>query len=387
MNLTIEDQLIFSSLKSYFNKNEVLLSDFTTNSEYNWDLFTESVIRNGVSPFFYKNIIQLNSELFPSKVKTKFEATYFKTLSRNILLYEQFNKIITEFSTKNISVIVLKGIFLANHIYQDIGQRQLSDIDLLLKYEDIETAGNILMQLGFENLNRKLKKDFHQSKHFNFQKDGIIIELHQHIYHHTESFKVDINKYWSNAQPTIINGINTLTLNEIDLIQQLCIHLYIHLRIGKFSLISFCDIIIYIKTKQSEFDWNQFLKKCEQENCLKEVSIILLISQKYCGEFIPKSTLANIYGYSNIFFEERFIAIFHGNNMQINVDEEKINAFNESKGIINKFKYLMNDVFQIKEFMIYRYKPKYPKLYFLYYPIRLFTRISKYVMFVKRKTN
>ena len=387
MYLSNKDILILNLTKlNYIEYDLNNIKKLIKNND-NWDYFNEYSIINGVAPIIYKNIIKfsLDSKI-PKKTLNLLSGAYHKTLSRNILLYENFKNIIKLFSSYNIEVITLKGMVLAESLYKDIGLRQISDIDLLLKYNDIEKAGNLLIELGYKNLNLKLKRDFHKNKHFIFLKNGVIIELHQHIYHYTEKFNIEIDNYWHQAKLYLINGVNTFVLSDIDMVQQLCIHLYIHLRKGKFSLISFYDIKLFIQSLDYIFNWNLLFKKCEYENCLKEISVILLITQKYFGSFLSEKELNKILKFSDENFEKRFIDIFHGTNLQLETAENKINKFRDNKGFANKIKYFLNEVFQIKEFMINRYNPKFPKLYFFYYPVRMLSFIYKYLKFKNRQT-
>jgi hypothetical protein len=388
MNLTKADEIIFNTIKINPSEDDIFLFVKYINTIENWDYFSETIIKNGIAPIYYANFMKgSNIKLIPKQHFLEFKEAYYKTLSKNIILYDSFKQLIQVFTDNNISVIVLKGMFLAEKLYKDIGLRQISDIDLLLKYNDIEKAGNLLMELGFENLNLKLKRDFYKNKHFIFLKKGVIIELHQHVFHYTEKFNIDINKYWSQAKPQLINGVNAFVLSDIDMVQQLCIHLYIHLREGKFSLISFYDIIFFIQSLNNNFKWSLLFENSKQDNCLKEISIILLIIDKFIGSFLTEDEFKIISKYSDDKFEKRFIDIFHGKNLKLVNAEVKINKFKESKGVTNKLKYYFNDVFQIKQFMINRYNPKFPKLYFIYYPIRMFSIVYKYLQFkYKRST-
>ena len=75
---------------------------------------------------------------------------YYKTLYMNIKFYDAYGKILSKFEEHNIQHIPLKGIYLAEWLYKDIGLRLLSDIDLLVKVSDGQKCIQLLMELGYK---------------------------------------------------------------------------------------------------------------------------------------------------------------------------------------------------------------------------------------------
>ena len=114
--------------------------NFLLQENINWKCFTEHSINNNLASIVYKNFSNLPLSKPPDIYFQKLKNYYFKTLSRNIKFYEEFNIIISAFKQNKIDVIPLKGIVLADLIYKDIGLRHMSDIDLLVKPDQIYIA-------------------------------------------------------------------------------------------------------------------------------------------------------------------------------------------------------------------------------------------------------
>lgn len=81
-----------------------------------------------------------NDKGVPSETIKVLEKIYYSNLARNMLLYDELSKVLSAFKTAEIDVIVLKGVFLAEQIYKNIGLRPMSDIDLLVKEKDLQKA-------------------------------------------------------------------------------------------------------------------------------------------------------------------------------------------------------------------------------------------------------
>jgi hypothetical protein len=57
-----------------------------------------------------------------------------------MLLYQELQTVLKTFKFRaaSIAVIALKGAFLAELVYENIGLRAIGDVDLLVKKEDLE---------------------------------------------------------------------------------------------------------------------------------------------------------------------------------------------------------------------------------------------------------
>ena len=94
MYLSNKDILILNLTKlNYIEYDLNNIKKLIKNND-NWDYFNEYSIINGVAPIIYKNIIKfsLDSKI-PKKTLNLLSGAYHKTLSRNILLYENFKNI------------------------------------------------------------------------------------------------------------------------------------------------------------------------------------------------------------------------------------------------------------------------------------------------------
>jgi len=384
--LSTTENLILTIQKLNFNDHDKSVADDLLYKIHDWDYVVESVIRNGTGPLFHRNLSQLsNNNIVPVKVKSTFEQIYFKTLSRNILLYQHFRNIILAFSSQEIQVIALKGIYLAEKIYGDIGLRPLSDIDLLIQEKDIAKATDIMHQCGFSK-NAFEKRLPNHEKDQGFYKGDILFELHKHIHPSYENFSVDIIDYWNRAQKIAIDGLDVFMLSPEDLLQHLCIHLFLHIRKGKFSFINFCDIDTLLKVWKNQPNWVLLMEINRKYNCTHEVGAILLLLNKYMSANIPEQlTSGNIY-FRDKAFENRFINALKGNRHSQSEDSEvRITYFKNVKGLGNKLKYVLSELFPLKRFMIRRYIPRYHSFYIMYYPVRWVTSFLKMIFYLKKR--
>lgn len=384
INLCIEDSLILSASKLNVSAKDSQLMEELSLSINDWNYFTDNAIKNGVGPIIYRNFSSYRDLIkIPDQFLFKFKQVYYKSLSRNIIMYEHFRNIISVFNKNKISVIALKGIFLADRIYSDIGLRQLSDIDILVKEKDAENSRNILLDLGYTYSKHIYSTDFIEQyfdrKHYTpLVMNGIAFELHRNIHLDNLNFHVNIEDYWNRSQPVNIYGTDVLALSPNDLLQHLCIHLDEHFNTGEVQLRSFCDIVEVLNFYKNEINWNSFEESCNLYKCIPNVYYILFLSHKYLKASIPNFFIQKTKLYCDQRKEDIFILNLQNKRKDVTCRIEGFTIRNIKKfqGFKNKIRYIFGRIFASKSFMYKKYKIKFKPIIYWYYIVRMFTAIS-----------
>ena len=106
--------------------------------------------------------ISARAMVSPQEVMDQLRAAYHGNLARNMYLYAELRRILEALREKDVEVIFLKGAALAKTVYGDIGLRQMSDIDILAKKEDLPKAVELLFHMGYgyANIRRRRIKIF-----------------------------------------------------------------------------------------------------------------------------------------------------------------------------------------------------------------------------------
>ena len=81
-----------------------------------------------------------------------FKEDYYKSLAHNLNLYKILTKVLSDFQTGEILAILLKGISLAVTIYPDMGMRQMGDIDLLVRKDQLNLAVKTIESYQYNKL-------------------------------------------------------------------------------------------------------------------------------------------------------------------------------------------------------------------------------------------
>jgi hypothetical protein len=364
MQLTSEDKLLLSVVKITPSTEELEIINALIPQIIDWDYFTNTIIDRGSAPLFYKKLSLLkNSSVIPPNVKAKLQQAYLITLSRSMVLYNHFKKNAEVLNAHNIPIIALKGIYLSEWMYHDIGLRQFSDMDILVREADGEKCLQLLAEMGYKPRKSSPVSQFIADKsdivHYSpMELNDISVEIHIKLHLKKEHFHLPLDEIWQRAMPATVNNVSVFALEIYDLMMHLCIHLHKHFLGGHLQFTCFNDITNLLEKEREVFDWELFENRCKQYNCVVEVYKYLVLVHKYFDATVPSEIINKYNSLLDIADEELFYKYLHG---YIVVEENKsavpehINNLKLLTNPLDYVKYLVDLIFPPKKFMIEKY--------------------------------
>lgn len=107
--------------------------------------------REGMAGLLYKNLVKSDAlESLGAEQKERLQTLYYQTVLSNLKLIQDLKEILNLLDKEKIRVVLLQGIALLQPIYDDIGLRPLTDIDLWVLQKDYAGLINILSSQGYE---------------------------------------------------------------------------------------------------------------------------------------------------------------------------------------------------------------------------------------------
>lgn len=195
-----------------------------------WDLALEQARQMGVLSLVAGLVLsQANSIGLPETVHQTLQSVRRQAAVRNMRLFSETADVIRTLQAADISVILLKGLHLAEQVYPDVSMRTMGDIDLLLHRTDIDVAFRLLEKDGFTpHKIHKTEDEVKQHHHLPVlsKPDSSPLELHWNIASPLLPLTIDLDGLWQRAQPCDIEGALALTLAPEDLLLHLSLHLF-----------------------------------------------------------------------------------------------------------------------------------------------------------------
>jgi len=362
-------------------------------SPVDWENLTDWALRFKVGALFYRETKSRNfpTELIPVDVRNRLREAYRNLATLNTSLFFDASKVLKSLADNQLPVIALKGLSLAKNIYGDIALRPMSDMDLLVKEDDLVRAGRILLTLGYKQYFpawESILKTFHHLPAFT-NKSGAIIELHWNIVAPDGLITVDLDGLWERACFIKLDNVEVRVLSLEDLLLHLCIHACLHLQTGLAGLISLCDMAGLIKTSADKIDWQIVIERATRWGGQKCVYLMLLLVRELLGAAPPDTIMSEIKpdDYQSVFFEEALEQIFDvsPSSQLIGIRIGKLSKINKVKGIKGKVWALLKVAFPSREYLAHESSVSVssPKIY-LCYLFRLGRLIVRYTPMLVR---
>ncbi len=224
-------------------------------------------------PLVYKNLMNLGIET--DKILTRFKGVYHYHWAQTNMIFKKASEVLNKLQEIQIPVLLLKGAPLSLKYYNGIGQRPMSDIDLMIAREDIDDVLNILRRNGF-----KLVQNFNEYTlywhHAITLKNADGLELDVHVSLHRDNLGEETqNQYWEYSVPMILNSIKLQTLCDTHHLY----HTFLHgLNFNELSPIRWIADAMMILQKSS-IDWKLLVENAQahQQNLSVLVGLCFLM--------------------------------------------------------------------------------------------------------------
>ncbi len=276
-----------------YGGNKLLLLNNLKATRVNWKRLKSMLVYHELAPFLYV-ITKESPSSVPRKIFFLLKNTYYESLFRYIILFEELLRINEEAEKRNIIIIPIKGFSFSEEYYRRFGFRPLIDIDLLIQEKDLDKGVKLLLNLGYKKLLLGAKESYWRTKqcHIEFikekekekekEKTPIIVELH---------WALDFKRYNTHIIPTlwkrlkkikIENGKEITIMSPEDTLLSLALH---QRRFGKVLNLKYaCDVGLLLKNEN--LDWKYVLEIAFKERI--RASLYFLI---YQVQFILETNL------------------------------------------------------------------------------------------------
>jgi putative nucleotidyltransferase-like protein len=178
--------------------------------------------------------------------------------ARSLLLAGELASMLRLLGAREIPCAPLRGIALAERLYDDGAARPSGDIDLLVRKSDLERVAQALASLGFVEVDRRRGFAREFSYTLEMVKDlhgGVIVEPHWTLAYPPFVDTLDMERVWASCRPGRVAGVDTLLLAPEALLLNLCLHL-VH-KAPDVPLLWLLDIDRLVRREGGRLDWQE----------------------------------------------------------------------------------------------------------------------------------
>jgi hypothetical protein len=232
-------------------------------------------------------------EQVPAEVLEELHGAALLAASQNARSYHNLRAVFERFQEQGIPAILLKGAYLAEHIYGNIGARPMGDVDLLVKQADLKRAGALLLGLGFVRPPQP-DEPIKAQHHFVYEHagKGLYLELHWDLIDRVYPIHVDMPGLWERSQATRVAGLAVREMTPEDQVLHLCIHASKH--VFEFGLRGMCDLAETLRKTQAGLDWEKLGRRADAWNARRCVYVNLRLAKDLLEAPLPEQWLRGL---------------------------------------------------------------------------------------------
>lgn len=266
-------------------------------TEIDWREFLDLANEQRVGPLLYWRLRASGvEETVPVDTMEDLRQGFRQNGVRNLQLYADLHRMLHGLRAASIPVIVLKGAFLAQAVYEQIALREMNDVDLLVPFDRLHDAWSVFEKRGFKPLKPyTLETELAIKQHLPrlLRPKSPSYEIHGNLVAPGQPFSVGVEEFWDRAVETRIADVNVLALSAPDLMLHLCAHSSYSHQLA-FGLRPYCDLAETIRHFSEDLAWEPAVSRAERLGWRRGVYIALRLAVDLVGAAVPQEVLERL---------------------------------------------------------------------------------------------
>jgi hypothetical protein len=261
-----------------------------------WVEILDLAHKHGVTPLLHRALQARGSTMdVPDSSRVRLEEDRRATALDNLRNYGEFRRIARALHDRNIPVMPLKGLHLAELVYGDIGLRPMSDLDILVPVSQLRQVLTTVHELGYGfdvNLSETANAvvDAKCDIELTHRQMGGLLEVHWSLGEPPARYVGLLEEIWRRAGPARVGDADALVMAPEFLLLHVCAHISCH-HVFAFSLRALCDIAEIVRAYPS-IDWAEVVAHSQRCGWGRGVAAALRLASDHLGVAVPAGVRA-----------------------------------------------------------------------------------------------
>ncbi len=281
---SVEHRLLTSCATTERDQSRILAIGRIIGEGVRWDSFIYESNRHKVTPLVFQSLKQLCPTYVPSPYLEILEKQYRANVAKNLFLLTSLIEITQALSNRGIVSLSFKGPSLAYLAYQDIGLRQFSDLDIIVRRDDYDAARRFLQETGY-----RLVAEYEWESTLVHYGTMVRVDLHFSFTPVQFPFRFSLEEIRSRQAPLSIAGSTLDLVSPEDMLLLLCVQLAKDCwgcREHPIRLAMVCDIAELLR-HHPELDWAWTVEHSRRAGCHRILLVGLSVAQLMLAAPVP----------------------------------------------------------------------------------------------------
>jgi hypothetical protein len=204
----------------------------------------------------------------------------------------QARELLAALHAAGVRVIPLKGVWLAERVYEDGACRPMTDIDLLVPAEALARARAAIERLGYATADVFLSAKFDQDVHYRRPGGPLPLELHWHLWQAgVEAVcEPDLTQVWAGLREELLHGVPVLAFPPERQLVHIAQHILRHTL--AVPLKAYLDLVLLGRRYAPQFDLARLEHEARAWRVAFGARFVLQVAGDICG-VRPSAPLAS----------------------------------------------------------------------------------------------
>jgi hypothetical protein len=287
-----EDELLLCCARAELDPKMVGRVRSLAEGDIDWSYLSWCAEMHGVVPLVYWHLDTHCRDAVPRSSLEALASYFLENVRSSTEALTWLLNILRLFADAEIAAVPIRGPSVAVTLYPQLGLKQLSDIQLLVRKQDLRRANALLRQRGCSpayssgGVSGPQERAFVRTRrgHLFYTRDvQVAVELRSEVMPSYFRVPIDVDRIWQRVRRTSLFGEMIEVLPIEYQILLLCLdgaqHLWNHLA-------TLCDIAELIR-RDPDFDWNRLTEVARSEHCSSVVFLGLSLANERLGLALP----------------------------------------------------------------------------------------------------
>ncbi len=258
--------------------------------EGEWREVLKAANVQGVEPLLLGRIQRLHVSP-PREAAEALRQSLLNNTARNLQLIRHFADLGAALQRENLPFMPLKGVYLCTNVYENLGERSIWDIDLIVPLADLKRALTAIEGTGYHparpyDLELEIRNYHHVPAYL--KAGAPPLEVHWALLNPRFQQGLAWQDVWGRSVPAHIGRTSVQVLSPEDLLVYLCAHVaYQHMYID--SIRSLYDIRLVLKTFGDGLDWHVIAQRARTAGLQNSLYLTLRLTDDLLGPALPEA--------------------------------------------------------------------------------------------------
>ncbi len=257
-----------------------------------WRQLVDQAVWHGVAPLLHHRLGRFENLVIPPEQATRLRDLYLHCLLKNRAILEQLSEIVRETTKAGYSVLVLKGVYLSNCVYEEAALRPMTDIDLLARSHDVEKVQHHFETLGYHHTEGSEAVDSYHLRPAS-RVGSVDVELHRDLAPKGAPFEHDIVGLWDRSTRTRVGDLDLPHPAPDDLLLHVCAHAAYNHQFER-GLPAACDVDALVHRLGHQLDWARLIQTANSDGRSRFAYAALRLTRVLLETPISEDVLASL---------------------------------------------------------------------------------------------